>query len=533
VTLLKVDNLSVAFSTPQVVFRAVKSVSFELKKGEILAIIGESGSGKSVLCQSLTRLIPNGKITGEATLSINSEDNISLVSCHEELLRTIRQKQISYIFQEPMTALNPLMRCGDQIIENATQKNNEYLSSLLHKVELFETERVAKSYPHQLSGGQRQRVMIAMAIAAQPKLIIADEPTTALDAKTQLEIQQLLKKLVSEDGVSVLFITHDLKSLTNFANQIGVLYQGQLVEIGTANEILTKPSHPYTKALLKSRPSYESKGYTLPEVKDFLTEENSFIPQKIKHKTLDETVISLRNIKFGHFKKKWFSQSYTQVINDVSFEINRGDILGIIGESGSGKSTLANILLHIWQPQKGEINLIKSKDTPISDFIQMVFQDPYSSLNPKHQIGTALIESLRATTAISYKNAKKKAIELIKEVGLSSSDFYKFPSEFSGGQRQRICIAKALIKNPKVLVLDEAVAALDVSIQAKILNLLHDLKSRYQLTYILISHDMNVVTYFCNKLVILEKGKIVEMGDTNELIRNAANELTQKLLIER
>lgn len=530
VKLLQVANFSVSFNTQNGIFRAVKAISFEVKKGEIFAIIGESGSGKSVLCQSLTRLMNKAQIEGNAHFYTAEDTIVNLTTCDEVQLRKIRKNHVSYIFQEPMTALNPLMTCGAQILENAKENSTEYLKRILQKVELLDAGRIAKSYPHQLSGGQRQRVMIAMALASQPDLIIADEPTTALDSRTQQEIQKLLKKLTREEGVSVLFITHDLKSLDGFADQIGVLYQGTLIEKGDANSVLQQPKESYTQALIKSRPSYRSKGYTLPEVQDFLNTSNVFKPEKIIDWHSEKQIISIENIEFGHFQKNGLRKQYLKILENINFSIQEGDILGIIGESGSGKSTLANLLLSIWKPIRGHISFNDDDKKHRSDFIQLVFQDPYASLNPKHQIGEAMMEAARATKNISRMEAKAQCLELLTEVGLLASDFNKYPSEFSGGQRQRICIAKALIKKPNVLVLDEAVAALDVSIQAKILNLLHHLKVKYQLTYVLISHDMNVVAYFCNKLMVLQEGQIVEMGETSELVNFPNHPLTEKLL---
>lgn len=538
--ILDVNNLSVKFTQKEEDFEAVKGISFSLNSGEILGIIGESGSGKSVTSQSITRLIEDAKYAGSVSY-FSDNQCIDLINCSNSQLQIVRREEVAYIFQEPMTALNPLMPCGDQILESSSTKNKDVLFELLHKVELNDVERIAKSYPHELSGGQRQRIMIAMALAKKPKLLIADEPTTALDIAIQREILALLKKLSTENKMGILFITHDLLSLGEFADRIAVMYHGKIVEQNKASKILNSPKHPYTQALLESRPSYRKKGNILEEISDLLVESNGYLvykkptleklPANTPH---DKVILELHDIGKCHVQNGIFKRTKNQVLEDINLKVNHGDIVGLIGESGSGKSTIAKIVLRIWEETSGKI-LLHGKD--ISSFddlsreIQLVFQDPFSSLNPKHNIGKAISEVFHISNKkLKSKELKQKSIELIKTVGLTESDYYKYPHEFSGGQRQRICIAKALAKEPKFIVLDEAVSALDVSIQAKILNLLNQLKAKKGLTYLLISHDMNVVSYFCNKMVVLKNGRIIESGDSEELINNPKSDYTKSLL---
>ena len=539
--ILDVHNFSVKFKlNNDETFAAVRGIDFSINQGQILGLIGESGSGKSVASQCITKLIDDALLYGEVLFSHN-DSQVNLLTVDEDTLRTIRRREIAYIFQEPMTALNPLIPCGKQILECAESPSAEFLSLLLEKVELTDIERVAASYPHELSGGQRQRIMIAMALAKKPKLLIADEPTTALDIAVQTEILTLLKKLSRDEKMGILFITHDLLSLKGFADNIAVMYHGKLVEKNTANKILTHPQHPYAKALIESRATYTKRGNILAEIDDLLETKDGelhFNPPKsiplTPKKNSDEVLLELSGVEKSHFKSSLFKKEETKVLHDIHFTLNQGDILGLIGESGSGKSTIAKLILKIWNPTNGVLKL-HNKDLAsirdISEEIQLVFQDPFSSLNPKHKIGNAISEVLQTTDKKAPKSAvKEKVISLLQEVGLTASDFAKYPHEFSGGQRQRICIAKTLAKNPKIIVLDEAVSALDVSVQAKVLNLLNDLKREKGLTYLLISHDMNVVSYFCNKIIVLKQGRVIESGETDILIRNPKSDYTKTLL---
>lgn len=539
--ILDVHNFSVKFKlNNDETFAAVRGIDFSINQGQILGLIGESGSGKSVASQCITKLIDDALLYGEVLFSHN-DSQVNLLTVDEDTLRKIRRREIAYIFQEPMTALNPLIPCGKQILECAESPSAEFLSLLLEKVELTDIERVAASYPHELSGGQRQRIMIAMALAKKPKLLIADEPTTALDIAVQTEILTLLKKLSRDEKMGILFITHDLLSLKGFADNIAVMYHGKLVEKNTANKILTHPQHPYAKALIESRATYTKRGNILAEIDDLLETKDGelhFNPPKsiplTPKKNSDEVLLELSGVEKSHFKSSLFKKEETKVLHDIHFTLNQGDILGLIGESGSGKSTIAKLILKIWNPTNGVLKLHNKDLASISDIseeIQLVFQDPFSSLNPKQKIGNAISEVLQTTDKKAPKSAvKEKVISLLQEVGLTASDFAKYPHEFSGGQRQRICIAKTLAKNPKIIVLDEAVSALDVSVQAKVLNLLNDLKREKGLTYLLISHDMNVVSYFCNKIIVLKQGRVIESGETDILIRNPKSDYTKTLL---
>ena len=539
--ILDIHNFSVKFKlNNDETFAAVRGIDFSINQGQILGLIGESGSGKSVASQCITKLIDDALLYGEVLFSHN-DSQVNLLTVDEDTLRTIRRREIAYIFQEPMTALNPLIPCGKQILECAESPSAEFLSLLLEKVELTDIERVAASYPHELSGGQRQRIMIAMALAKKPKLLIADEPTTALDIAVQTEILTLLKKLSRDEKMGILFITHDLLSLKGFADNIAVMYHGKLVEKNTANKILTHPQHPYAKALIESRATYTKRGNILAEIDDLLETKDGelhFNPPKsiplTPKKNSDEVLLELSGVEKSHFKSSLFKKEETKVLHDIHFTLNQGDILGLIGESGSGKSTIAKLILKIWNPTNGVLKLHNKDLASISDIseeIQLVFQDPFSSLNPKQKIGNAISEVLQTTDKKAPKSAvKEKVISLLQEVGLTASDFAKYPHEFSGGQRQRICIAKTLAKNPKIIVLDEAVSALDVSVQAKVLNLLNDLKREKGLTYLLISHDMNVVSYFCNKIIVLKQGRVIESGETDILIRNPKSDYTKTLL---
>lgn len=534
--ILRVNELSVEFKTSGTNFNAVKGISFGIKTSEIIGLIGESGSGKSVASQSVSRLIDDAILTGECLFG---NDDINLLTCSTDQLQEIRKKKISYIFQEPMTALNPLMSCGKQIKEciELADRHTDSLENLLSKVELYDHKSISKAFPHELSGGQRQRVMIAMALAKSPDLLIADEPTTALDIAVQNEIMGLLRNLANTENLGVLFITHDLLSLRNFADRIAVMYKGEIVEQGSSDDILQNPQHPYTKALIESRANYSKKGKRLAEISDLLIKTNGKLQyNESKAQSIPsfdskgEAIVEVKGLIKWHEKGGLFSKSRNTVLRDISFELCDGDSLGLIGESGSGKSTIARILLKIWKKNKGTITIYGNEIDDlqkIHEDLQLVFQDPFSSLNPKHRVGSAILEVCKS---VDVKSTQSDVEELLETVGLSKDVYQKYPHEFSGGQRQRICIAKALAKEPKILVLDEAVSALDVSVQAKILNLLNDLKVKKRLTYLLISHDMNVVSYFCNKIVVMKEGQVVEIGNTEDLILSPKSDYTNSLL---
>ena len=535
--LLSIRSLRVRFPDPNGMLEVVHGIDLEIKAGQIHGLIGESGSGKSVASQAIGRL-QSADYVGSIHLT-TEKGVVDLLSLSEKEIRGVRRKEIAYIFQEPMTALNPLMRCGDQIAEGLALRKNKRqgVQELLQKVEIRDPVRAYDAYPHELSGGQRQRVMIAMALARTPRLLIADEPTTALDIAVQGELLALLKRLAREDGLAILFITHDLLSLQGFADHISVMYKGHIMESGPASSILGAPQHPYTRALLQSRASYDKRGMVLAEMGELLhmkDGEYQFMeaPPRPLHRIEPgtERVIEVKGLQMWHEEKQLFHRKRTQVLHSVDLSLYQGDILGIVGESGSGKSTIAKILLGLWKAKGGELMLYgKPLDQTrrLGEQLQLVFQDPYSSLNPKHRIGAAILEVLRSREPSAGKTELNQLLEM---VGLEAQDGDRYPHEFSGGQRQRICIARALAKSPRILVLDEAVAALDVSVQARILNLLNDLKIKNSLSYILISHDMNVVSYFCNRILVLRQGEVIEFGETEYLVKNAQNPYTRSLL---
>jgi peptide/nickel transport system ATP-binding protein len=528
--LLRIENLNVYFPLgSDEKQQVVHSLNFEINQSQVLGIIGESGSGKSVATQVISGLIPSAEVSGKAWFN-NESSETDLLSLDASARRQVLRSDIAYIFQEPMTALNPLIRCGKQIEESLRSRSKEKVYELLLRVELTDVERIYQSFPHELSGGQRQRIMIAMALAKEPKLLIADEPTTALDIAVQSGILQLLKAISIREKLGIIFITHDILSLRGFADHILVLYQGKVQEYGPCEEIMERPQSSYTKALLESRATYAKKGKYLLEVDEIINQTTT--PEKLPAYKRQEgsPIVEIRGLSKSYSEGFLLNKKISKVINDINIEINRGDIFGLIGESGSGKSTIARILLRLLKADQGKILIAGTEFEKIKSLpskIQLVFQDPYSSLNPKQRIGPGLREVLRLRNETDSKEA---AIELLITVGLNAADYQKFPHEFSGGQRQRICIARALARRPEILVLDESVSALDVSIQAKILNLLNELKAQYDLTYILISHDMNVISYFCNRIAVLKDGTIIEAGNTDELITQSRNTYTRTLL---
>ncbi len=525
----------------------VNSVSFDTEEGFITGIVGESGSGKSVSCMGFTRLLPDSISTDGQVIFKNVEGNyINLLKCSDEQLRKLRGKEIAYIFQEPMTALNPVHTCGYQVeeaihIHQKLDKNQrkEKVLELFKEVKLPDIERIYSSYPHQISGGQRQRVMISMALANDPRLLIADEPTTALDASVQKSIIDLLVSMVKKRGMAMLFISHDLSCLKSVADTILVMYKGNLVETGTSDEIFNNPKHPYTKALMKTRPSYKLAGAVLPTIPDLLIEnqDGSFSEKEFKNSFRSnipqgDTILEIINLEKTYNKKNFFSKSQNQapILKSISFNVNQGQTIGIVGESGCGKSTLAKILTGLETVSKGEISFKKSNSNVLGRQIQMVFQDPFSSLNPSITGGEAIMEPLLVHKIANKQEAKQNALKLLELTGLSEEFFYKYPHQMSGGQRQRLCIARALSLEPSILILDESVAALDVSVQSQILNLLKDIQLKLGLTYLFISHDLNVVGYMADTIFVLKNGVIEEQGNALELIKNPQSDYTKFLI---
>ena len=512
----------------------LSNVSFDLKKNEVLGLVGESGSGKSFTALSVLDLIHLKNLKTEGEIIFNGRE---LNKLSKKEYQKIRGKEISMIFQEPMSSLNPTMKCGDQISEIII--NHEKISKkiakkrsieLIKKVQLKNPKLVFEKYPFQLSGGQQQRIMIAIAIACKPKLLIADEPTTSLDSLVRNDIISLIKSLQNEYSMSVLFISHDLKLVSKFVDNLIVLKNGMIIEKGISSQIFNSPKENYTKHLINSSPPKNNRPNRLitsinKKNKIISKEERADHHLKIYNKN---PLLKINNLTV--FYKN------NQILKDISFDMYKGETLGIIGESGSGKSTIAKSILGLIKINNGKI-LFKNQNTnDISNSIfrkkvQLIFQDPYSSLNSEISIGKSIIEPMIAHKIFNSKHEMKcRAIELLNQVGLSESDFKKFPNQFSGGQRQRIVIARALALNPEIIICDESVSALDVSIQAQILNLLSDLKEKYLFTFLFISHDMSVIKYFTDRLIVLKKGQIIELNETDFLFDNPKKTYTKSLI---
>ena len=512
----------------------LSNVSFEIKKNEVLGLVGESGSGKSFTALSVLNLINIKNLKSEGEIIFNG-NNLNTLSNKD--YQKIRGKEISIVFQEPMSSLNPSMKCGDQISEILTthEKINTKIAKkksleLIKKVQLKNPELVFEKYPHQLSGGQQQRIMIAIAIACKPKLLIADEPTTSLDSLVKNDIIALIKSLQNEYEMSVLFISHDLKLVSKFVDNLIILKKGLVVEYGNTYEIFNSPKERYTQHLINSSPPKNNRPNRLITYK---TSKNKII-SKVERESAHLKIYSKKPVlKINRLTVSYENQ---KILNDISFDLYKGETLGIVGESGSGKSTIAKSILGLIKIDDGEV-FFKNKNIkqiPNSVFrkkIQLIFQDPYSSLNSEMSIGNSIIEPMISHQVFNSKNEMKfRALELLNQVGLSESDYNKFPNQFSGGQRQRIVIARALALNPEIIICDESVSALDVSIQAQILNLLSDLKEKYHFTFIFISHDISVIKYFTDRLIILKKGEIIELNETDFLFQHPENDYTKSLL---
>ena len=557
--LLSIRNLGISFGKGKEQTIAVRNLSLELKKGELLAIVGESGSGKSVTALSLLRLLPKqSTVTGHAFLHRWEEQPLDLIELPQADMNEIRGSNIAMIFQEPMTSLNPVFTCGYQVMESIRlhQKVNKKIArqkaiALFEQVQLPDPAGMIKRYPHELSGGQKQRVMIAMAMSSNPALLIADEPTTALDVTVQKNILELIRQLQRQNNMGVIFITHDLGIVADIADKIAVMHKGEIVEQGIAKEVLAKPRHPYTRALLACRPASNPKGKRLPVVSDFLGVDESLVnvqpapnePRIAKDKTESPApILQVQNLSVQFPTRKNLlgkAVEFFNAVDNVSFDVMPGDIVGLVGESGCGKTTLGRTILQLVKPSSGNIILhgedINKIKTPSlrslrKDF-QIVFQDPYGSLNPRLTIGEAILEPLKVHGMGSTgSNRKEKVIELLEKVNLKAEHYNRYPHQFSGGQRQRICIARALVLEPRFLVFDESVSALDVSVQAQVLNLLTDLKAAFGFTAIFISHDLAVVHYISNRILVMQQGKIVEQGSADQVYQQPAHEYTRKLL---
>ncbi len=561
--ILEINNLSVVFHHENEITTAVEDVSFSLEQGETLGIVGESGSGKSVTALSVLRLIPypEGEITKGNILFRDAHGSVfSLLDLSEKQMQQFRGKEVGMIFQEPMTSLNPVLSCGFQVKEAmqwhlkiSKKEARVRVLDLFNEVRLPRPEVIFESYPHQLSGGQKQRVMIAMAMSCNPSLLIADEPTTALDVTVQKTILELMKELQARHGMSILFITHDLALVSDFADRILVMYQGKVVEEGKTDKLFRAPAHPYTAGLLMCRPPANKRLKMLPTISEFLEPGNRPMhlsdaetaeERKNRHNLIYSRppILQVKDLETEfptHFSFFGRADAFVKAVNGVSFEVYSGETLGIVGESGSGKTTLGRSILQLIKARSGKIiydgqqiqDLPQKKLRSVRKDLQIIFQDPYSSLNPRLTAGAAIMEPLRMQ--ILYSNGderKRRAIELLEMVGLGRVHFSRYPHEFSGGQRQRVCIARTLAVQPRLIICDESVSALDVSVQAQILNLLNKLKNEFGFTYVFISHDLSVVRFMSDRLIVMRNGEIEEIGDADKIYSNPEKEYTRSLL---
>lgn len=551
--LLSVENLSISFLSDGIEKTVINDSSFQLYKNEILGIVGESGSGKSVSTLAILGLLPK-----RISKIINGHiyfENQDLTQLSSKAFQHIRGNAIAMIFQEPMSSLNPSMTCGKQVREiilqhtklSKSEAKSETLS-LFEKVKLPLPERIFDAYPHEISGGQKQRVMIAMAIACKPKILIADEPTTALDVTVQKEIILLLKQLQADEGMSIIFISHDLALVSEIAHRVLVMYKGDIVEQGNTTDIFNHPKHIYTKALLSSKPSLNERLKRLPTIRDYMENrpEADIITdndRQEKHAFLyaQPPLLEVKNVEKAYISKLgWFGKTKVfKAVDDVSFKLYKGETLGLVGESGCGKSTLANAILQLDKATSGEIiyngvditTLSKNEVRALRKDIQIIFQDPYASLNPRITVGNAIMEPMKVHgIGVNDKERKEIVLDILQKVGLPTEFFNRYPHEFSGGQRQRIGIARAIALQPQLIICDESVSALDISVQAQVLNLLNDLKENFNFTYIFISHDLAVVKYMSDQLIVMNKGKIEEMADADSIYQNPKQAYTQKLI---
>ena len=555
--LLDIQNLTIHFSGEQGEIPALRQVSLRVNRGEILALVGESGSGKSVTSLSILRLLPTPPAVfkqGQILYSPDGEKQTDLLKESAAAMQQLRGNHISMIFQEPMTSLNPVYTCGQQVAEALRLHKNlsaqEARGQTLYwfeRVKLPNPAAIYDRFPHQLSGGQKQRVMIAMAMCCHPSLLICDEPTTALDVTVQKTILQLIRELQQESGMGVIFITHDLGVVAEVADRAAVMYRGEIVESGPVRELFTNPSHPYTQALLACRPVNHPRGKRLPVVSDFMGNEKQ--PQPIVIDNLPEQkaaapepLLKVEDLSVWFPIKKSFwgkPLQFTRAVDEVSFDVYKGETLGLVGESGCGKTTLGRTLLRLIEPTSGKIfyngeeltaRSGKSLQSMRRD-IQIIFQDPYSSLNPRLTIGSAIAEPMRVHgIGNSDKDRRGKVIDLLEKVNLKAEHYNRYPHEFSGGQRQRIVIARALGLHPSFIICDESVSALDVSVQAQVLNLLNDLKKEYGFTVIFISHDLSVVRYISDRILVMNRGRIEEIGNADDVYLSPQSSYTRQLI---
>ncbi len=577
--ILEVNNLCTSFFTDEGEVKAVDNASFAIHRGETVGIVGESGSGKSATALSLMRLLPSpaGRAVGGSVLYYpqSASQGVDLLKLPRTEMQKIRGREISMIFQEPMSSLNPVFRCGAQVkeairlhlkLDRAAARLR--VMELFEKVQLSNPERIYRAYPHQLSGGQKQRVMIAMAMSCQPGVLIADEPTTALDVTVQKAILDLMNQLKEEIGASIIFITHDLGVIAEIADRVMVMYQGRVVEEGNVLDIFSRPQHPYTKSLLACRPPLGRRLRRLPVISDFMELVENGEGQPEAREKLDSVEQAIASVQLSAEEtrqrleelrqrpplmevkglKTWFPGrrnfwgkplEYIRAVDDVSFDVYPGETLGLVGESGCGKTTLGRSILRLVEPTGGEVlykgrslfNLSHEEMSGMRQEMQIIFQDPYSSLNPRMTIGKAIMEPMQVHELYnSEEERRERALQLLDIVKLEPRHFNRYPHEFSGGQRQRIAIARALALNPKFIVCDESVSALDVSVQAQVLNLLMSLREKYRFTYIFISHDLSVVKFMSDRMIVMNNGRIVEEGPADEVYANPKEAYTKKLI---
>ncbi len=557
--LLRIEDLSLEFVSGSDRHLALDKISFSLHSGEILALVGESGSGKSVTSLSILQLLPKTTSfykSGSIRFCAPGQSAVEMIGLPSNQLQQIRGAGIGMVFQEPMSSLNPVMRCGEQVMEAiqihrkvAAKTAQEEVLYWFEKVKLPDPTGTFQKYPHQLSGGQKQRVMIAMAMCCHPSLLICDEPTTALDVTVQKTILELLKALQAETGMGIIFITHDLGVVAEIADRAVVMYRGRIVEQGKVAELFQKPAHPYTKGLLACRPALHARGSRLPTVADFMEEKITSLPDPAINLKKDQPIpehsavlMEVRNLSVDYtIGRNWLGKPTKtfRALDNLHFDVMSGETLGLVGESGCGKTTLGRTLLRLIDAStgtityKGESLLFKSNRDmrTLRRHLQIIFQDPFSSLNPRIPIGQAIAEPLKVhAIEKSAGTRKEKVIHLLEKVGLSPAHYNRYPHEFSGGQRQRIVIARALGLQPEFLVCDESVSALDVSVQAQVLNLLTDLKSEFGFTILFISHDLSVIRYFSDRIMVMQKGRIVESGPSEALYREPKSPYTQQLI---
>ncbi|MCB9261637.1 MAG: ABC transporter ATP-binding protein [Flavobacteriales bacterium] len=543
--LIDVQNLNIYFDSNNQPIQVVKNFNLTLQTGQIVGIVGESGSGKSVSLLSLTRLIENARLQSDKMSFFVENEEIDLLHANQSQLRKIRGNHISYIFQEPMTALHPLFTCGFQVAESIMLHQHLDKNKALKKaIELFDemrlpnAEAVAQSYPHQLSGGQRQRVMIALALANNPDVVVADEPTTALDSILQKDITEKMVMSCKQRQTGLVLISHDIKLIQEYTDHLIVMYKGSMVEQGKTADVVQNPQSIYTQSLLQCQPNLSKKSQVLPTIHELANYDgNSFIPKSFVNTLFEfKPIENEAYISISNLNKTFRNKNRTiQALANINFDIFKGETLGLIGESGCGKSTLSKIIIGLLQADSGEI-LFSGKPAykqrkEFAKKVQMIFQDPYSSLNPSMKVGKIIGEVLSVHGITDTKSETKLKVEqLLIEVGLKPSDYDKYPHEFSGGQRQRISIARALAVEPDLIICDESVSALDVSVQAQILNLFNQLKATRQLTYLFISHDLNVVSYICDRILVMQNGEIVEQGSAEKIVTNPENSYTKVLL---